>query len=165
MSIHPKGPTEYYNVGKLSVYCKFCAALHFPKERHKCCSNGKVKFDDLPPPPYTLARVLDMKNPVGRKCNRSLVKMNSLFSMAATQSSQVHVPGRGPPTLKVRGGMTHTASAIKHNGTNAPRFGELYTMDSIVEATEARMANDRMSKGLNERVCFVRPIQSELFFS
>lgn len=137
------------NVGKLNVRCVYCAALHFTGEITRCCDKGLVKLVLPHEPQYPLLDLLHLNSDLARQHQQLLARINTLFAFAAKQCIEERIPGRGVPITKVRGSFAHTLSTLREREGGTPRFGALYVLDSVKDATEFRLANERVSAGID----------------
>jgi type II secretory pathway component PulJ len=85
-----------------------------------------------------------------RRHQQLLTRLNSLFAFAAKSCTEERIPGRGVPITKVRGSYAHTVASVREDEGRTPRFGSLYALDSMEEATQFRLENERLSRGIDK---------------
>ena len=140
------------NVGKLKKRCRFCFALHFWKEKWRCCDQGKVVLSEPKRPFRALRHLIKGKNHEYKRALKHVTRLNTLFAFAGKQAHEERVPGRGVPITKIKGGISHTASSIFTKEGQTPSFGALYTLDPL-EAASHRKKN-RVGEGIDDLVPF-----------
>lgn len=138
------------NIGKLKKRCRFCFALHFWKEKWRCCDQGKVVLSEPKRPFRALRHLIKGKNHDYKRALKHVTRLNTLFAFAGKQAHEERVPGRGVPITKIKGGISHTASSIFTKEGQTPSFGALYTLDPL-EAASHRKKN-RVGEGIDEKV-------------
>lgn len=137
-------------VGKLLVRCRFCTALHFENELPKCCDRGQVKLNAERDIPELLCELFQGRTDRAKRHFSKLARINTLFAFAGKSCTEQHIPGRGVPILKVQGSYAHTVASVNEREGGTPRFGTLYALDSMEEATNFRLQNERVSEGIDE---------------
>ena len=89
-------------IGTMTVSCRFCGAMKFPKEISRtttCCSDGKVKLDPFPRPPENLMNLWigsDAKSRLFRKHSRQL---NNALCLSSLKVSVRDMGGFNPSVV------------------------------------------------------------------
>ena len=134
------------HVGALTKRCKFCAALHFPEEKERCCDKGKVKLPEPRKPEYPLDELLEGTSKRAKAHRKWLSALNTLFSYASRQYVKKEVAGRGVPIRKIRGTYSHAVSGINPREDTPRQFGSLYVLDDQTAIIEERLKNPLTQK-------------------
>lgn len=98
-------------IGNPTIVCHFCSALRWKDEcKSLCCSNGKVKLDDIIIPPEPL-NSFNGSHTKHKQFIRDIRYYNNTFQMTSFRSQQVVHKGF-MPTFKVQGQVYHVAGSI-----------------------------------------------------
>ena len=135
-----------FDAGELTKRCEYCAALHFPNERERCCDKGKVFLPEPEPPLSPLDELLEGITPRARKHRQYLSLLNTLFSFASRQFVRKKVAGRGVPIRKIQGPYSHAVSGVEPEHNQARQFGSIYVLDERSAITEELLKNNLTSK-------------------
>ncbi len=161
---------EQHKWGKLGDdTCQHCRAKLFPKESEElCCGSGKVSLPPMPPPPANIARLYDVRNPDGAHFLRNIRAYNNATAMA---SLALDNPPVGPPdnntfnpTWTIQGKLYHQVGNLLPGGGNAPRYAQVYLVDTAegaLQAQEAAFGGDYFQRNRIRRE-IVAAIQEDL---
>jgi len=98
---HENNPSVF--IGNPTIVCQFCSALRWKDEcKTLCCSNGKLKLDDIIIPPEPLNSLLNGSHTKHKQFTRDICYYNNTFQMTSFRSKQVVHKGF-MPTFKVQG--------------------------------------------------------------
>ncbi|XP_060881727.1 uncharacterized protein LOC132953221 [Metopolophium dirhodum] len=99
-------------IGNPTIVCQFCSALRWKDEcKTLCCSNGKLKLDDIIIPPEPLNSLLNGSHTKHKQFTREIRSYNNAFQMTSFRSKQVVHKGF-MPTFKVQGQVYHVAGSL-----------------------------------------------------
>jgi hypothetical protein len=122
---------------------------------------GRIRQPPLPDSPRLIEHLCDPTNtdPVARHFREHINKFNVALSMGTLTVHQQIPPGRGPPVVMLNGQLSQQIGNV-FPGTNAdgrqmsPLFGQVYALDDIDEATDARLRSGpvELNRGLMHRL-------------
>ena len=114
------------SIGTMSDVCQFCSALKWKDEsKGICCSLGKVKLEEMLPPPEPLYSLLSGDHPKSKLFMRNIRRYNNVFQMTSFKSSQVVEQGF-MPTFKIQGQVYHLAGSLLPNLPDDHKFLQIY---------------------------------------
>lgn len=114
------------SIGKMSIVCKYCSALKWKNEtKSMCCLNGRIKLEDIQPPPEPMKSLLTGDHPKSKQFMRNIRRYNSCFQMTSFMSTQIFEPGY-MPTFKIQGQVYHLAGSLLPYKTDNHKFLQIY---------------------------------------
>ncbi|XP_023311354.1 uncharacterized protein LOC111691990 [Anoplophora glabripennis] len=135
-----------YNLGPLDQICIHCSAFYFrvePASRGhytKCCQQGNVILENLPPMPDVLAALFQGLHPLSAHFRRYILLYNYSFQFVSLEANLRDLPVRGPYVFSVRGKVYHHISNVNVNEP-LQRYGPIYFLDPD-DAVNARAQNN-----------------------
>ena len=91
------------SIGSPTIVCHYCSALKSKDEsKGICCSNGRIKQDDIVVPPVTLKLLVDGNRPKLTEFLRNIGRYNNVFQMIPLKTQRVVEHGF-MPTFEVQG--------------------------------------------------------------
>ncbi|GBP22845.1 hypothetical protein EVAR_17199_1 [Eumeta japonica] len=77
------------SIGTMSVVCEYCLALKFKDEsKGMCCLQGKVKLEEILPPPEPLHSLLTGDHQKSKQFMRNIRRYNNAFQMTSLRASK-----------------------------------------------------------------------------
>ncbi|XP_045453030.1 uncharacterized protein LOC123662192 [Melitaea cinxia] len=149
-------------IGSPSIVCQYCSALRWKDEsKGLCCSNGKVKLDEIGAPPEPLNSLLDESHPKHTEFMRHIRRYNNAFQMTSFKSQRV-VENGFMPTFKVQGQVYHLAGSLLPQVPDDHKFLQIYFIsDPEVQATtRCNISNSNSRTPLDNSI--VRSLQNML---
>lgn len=136
---------DYFNdtnlqIGNLTHECEHCKARKFVNEtKGLCCSNGKVKLEDLKPLPSTLMELLTRKHKLSSHFFNNIRIYNCCFQMTSfgTSTPIKHETGY-MPTFKINGQLFHRIGSLLPVDEDH-KFLQLYFINNDKTQVEERM--------------------------
>lgn len=133
------------SIGTMSVVCEHCLALKFKDEsKGMCCLQGKVKLEEILPPPEPLHSLLTGDHPKSKQFMRNIRRYNNAFQMTSFKSKQVVERGF-MPTFKIQGQVYHLAGSLLPLRPDDHKFLQIYFIadpdPSINAVFKCRTAN------------------------
>ncbi|XP_059221065.1 uncharacterized protein LOC131995857 [Stomoxys calcitrans] len=114
------------SIGTMSVVCEYCLALKFKDEsKGLCCLQGKVKLEEILPPPEPLHSLLTGDHPKSKQFIRNIRRYNNAFQMTSFKSKQVVERGF-MPTFKIQGQVYHLAGSLLPLRPDDHKFLQIY---------------------------------------
>lgn len=109
-----------------SISCVYCKSLRWQEERTSfCCSNGKIKLNQIPSPPEVL------KNLYKNEHFLSKIRMyNNSLSLASLGIGKEIIQHGFSPTVTIQGKIYHLIDNLLPTEGNIPKFAQLYFHDS-----------------------------------
>ncbi|XP_023311823.1 uncharacterized protein LOC108913689 isoform X2 [Anoplophora glabripennis] len=135
-----------YNLGPLDQMCIHCSAFYFHVERlsrghyTKCCRQGNVVLENLPPMPDVLEALFQGLHPLSAHFRRYILLYNYSFQFVSLEANLRDLPARGPYVFSVRGKVYHHISNVNVNEP-LQRYGPIYFLDPD-DAVNARAQNN-----------------------
>ena len=124
------------SIGNMDLECQECGAFKFKGETDgSCCSNGKVNLTPFPKPPDALMDLWigsDDKSKLLRKFSREL---NNAVCLSSIQVQEKRFTGFNPSVI-FQGKLHHRAGSLIPADGQAPKFAQLYVLDSALESTK-----------------------------
>jgi len=117
-------------IGKMDQVCNKCKALKFKGETPgMCCSNGKIRLDDLnmslDTPLYTLLQGYSEES---KQFLKNIRKYNACFQMTSFgTTAQIQEPGF-MPVFKIQGQVYHKYGSLLPPSDEIPTFLQVYFM-------------------------------------
>jgi hypothetical protein len=100
------------SIGTMSVVCEHCLELKFKDEsKDVCCLQGKVKLEEILPPPEPLHSLLTGDHPKSKKFIYNIYLNNNAFQMTSFKSKQFVQRGF-TPTFKIQRQVYHLAGSL-----------------------------------------------------
>jgi hypothetical protein len=116
-SLHPS-----VIIGKMDKVCSYCGALKFKNETPgMCCVGGKVKLQQLFPPPEPLSAFVSGVTSQSKHFLANIRKYNSCFQMTSFGATNI-VRENYMPTFKVQGQIYHRAGSLLPHRTPITNF-------------------------------------------
>ncbi|GBP05743.1 ATP-dependent DNA helicase PIF1 [Eumeta japonica] len=110
----------------MSVVCEYCLALKFKDEsKGMCCLQGKVKLEEILPPPEPLHSLLTGDHQKSKQFMRNIRRYNNAFQMTSFKSKQVVERGF-MPTFKIQGQVYHLAGSLLPLRPDDHKFLQIY---------------------------------------
>ena len=162
-------------LGKMTVKCPNCDALHWMDERLKgsskrnpkfgtCCLSGKVSIPTMVEPPVELKRLF---NAASEKCASAadqdkskhflanITRFNAAFALASLGVKTHHILGRGLQQFTIQGALYHRLNAVRPedevNSEHVRKYAEIYLL-SDAAAMNQRIQNNSIGGGLQNDV-------------
>ena len=145
-------PVHY--LGKMNVQCTHCNALHWLDERLSgstkanpkfgmCCTSGKIKLNELDPPPPEIQQLLSRQDPIAKKFREHIRNYNNALAMTSLGckvDERINRAGGGPYVFKVHGKLSHKSGSLLPIEGEQPKYAQLYIYDGG-EALNYRMGH------------------------
>ncbi|GBN18194.1 hypothetical protein AVEN_10010-1 [Araneus ventricosus] len=110
----------------MSTVCLYCSALKWKDEsKGMYCFQGKIKLEEILPPPEQLYSLLTVEHPNCKEFLKNILQYNNAFQMASFMSTQVHKRGF-MPTFKGQGQVYHLAGSLFPTEPNDLKFLQIY---------------------------------------
>ncbi|XP_045455661.1 uncharacterized protein LOC123665392 [Melitaea cinxia] len=114
------------SIGTMSVVCEHCLALQFKDEsKGMCCLQGKVKLEEILPPPEPLHSLLTGYHQKSKQFMCNIRRYNNAFQMTSFKSKQVDERGF-MPTFKIQGQVYHLAGSLLPLRPDDHKFLQIY---------------------------------------
>ena len=124
-----------HNCGSFVKVCNHCKAFSWAKERDSlCCKKGAVT---LPPIPTLPPKIMELYD-VNQTFLQRIRSFNNAFALASLGCNQVRFP-TGVSCFKVQGKIHHFMGSLLPLENEAPKFAQLYFIDSEHELTNRSM--------------------------
>ncbi|CAN7124352.1 unnamed protein product [Brassica rapa subsp. narinosa] len=138
---------SYYDDGDPGWNCKFCQAYMWYGERigkrrrsanpvfTMCCKRGKVVLPRLANPPMELMTLLCKGDELSKHYREFIRAYNMMFSFTSLGGKIDHSinNGRGPFVFRMSGENYHRIGDIVPEPGQAPKFSQLYIIDTLNE--------------------------------
>lgn len=137
------------DLGRMSIQCPSCKALHWDAERLSksskrnpkfgtCCLQGKIQIPLLQPLPRELKELYDGTSPNSAHFLKHNVSYNNAFAMVSLSAQPVNL-GAGVPHFTIQGELRHL------HGTLLPEEGENAKWAQVYFVTDQQALNLRMN--------------------
>jgi len=131
-----------HDLGRMSVECRFCGALHWIDEKltsssisspkfGSCCKAGSdcppISLSPFPDPPDALRALFDGDTPQARDFRLKIWKYNRAFAFTSIQANIDHsINNRGPPVYRIQGELFHRYGPLEVAQSQQPSYAQLY---------------------------------------
>uniref|UniRef100_A0A453BY95 Helitron helicase-like domain-containing protein n=1 Tax=Aegilops tauschii subsp. strangulata TaxID=200361 RepID=A0A453BY95_AEGTS len=151
-----------WNFGRPTYKCQYCKALLWCEERLNsnkgtktpsfgiCCKQGKIDLPPLREPPPYLRNLLRSEGQDSVNFKENIRSYNSMFSftsMGGVVDKEINTR-KGPYVFRLHGQNYHHIGTLLPEGTNKPRFAQLYiynTENEVANRISASRCNDNKS--------------------
>lgn len=140
-SLIPYQDDPIVSIGTMTVVCEHCSALKFRDEsKGMCCLQGKVKLDEILPPPEPLHSLLTGDHQKSKEFMRNIRRYNNAFQMTSFKSTQVIEQGF-MPTFKIQGQVYHLAGSLLPLRPDDHKFLQIYFISDPETQASTRCSN------------------------
>lgn len=151
-----------WNFGRPIYKCQYCKALLWCEERLNsnkgtttptfgiCCKQGKIDLPPLREPPPYLRNLLRSEGQDSVNFKENIRSYNSMFSftsMGGVVDKEINT-SKGPYVFRLHGQNYHHIGTLLPEGTDKPRFAQLYiynTENEVDNRISASRCNDSKS--------------------
>ena len=151
-----------WNFGRPTYKCQYCKALLWCEERLNsnkgtttpsfgiCCKQGKIDLPPLREPPPYLRNLLRSEGQDSVNFKENIRSYNSMFSftsMGGVVDKEINTR-KGPYVFRLHGQNYHHIGTLLPQGTDKPRFAQLYiynTENEVANRISASRCNDNKS--------------------
>lgn len=114
-----------------------------------CCLDGRIKLEDIQPPPEPLKSLLTGDHPKSKQFMRNIRRYNNSFQMTSFMSNQIIEAGF-MPTFKIQGQVYHLAGSLLPYKTDNHKFLQIYFISDYETqvSTRCKIAPEHLDNGL-----------------
>jgi hypothetical protein len=127
-------PYTRHDLGRMTVECRSCGALHWIHEKlsHSSinnpifglgCDRGQVDLPVLQAPPHVLKVLLEEDDHVGREFRENIWRYNralAFTSLRVNEDHSVNDHHRGPPIFRIQGELYHRLGPLTPAADHQP---------------------------------------------
>ena len=139
------------DIGSMTKRCIFCSALKWRAETSTlCCSNGKVRLSQFPPPPEYLINLWTADTAEARLFREQARSFNNALALSSIKVTECKFSNSFNPSVIFEGKVCQMYGPLIADKNEVPRFSQLYVHDLATQHT-IRIKNMNLPTSLNSK--------------
>ncbi|OBZ69834.1 hypothetical protein A0H81_10535 [Grifola frondosa] len=153
-------PIAVHDLGRMSIVCRHCKALHWadeklvasPRSRPEfgvCCNSGKVHLPLLPEPPLSIKNLFTGVDAQAKEFRDNIRQYNAAFaftSLGVNIDEQINHGGHAPYVFRIQGELCHRSGSLIPALGQQPIYSQLYIYDPQAALDERTRNNHNLRR-------------------
>lgn len=153
-------------LGRMTVVCPSCGALHWINERvndssigsprfENCCKKGDVELPALEQVPDYLKYLLESTDTVARQFRTRIREYNSALTFTSVKynsDERIAAQGGGVTCFQIHGELYHLQGPLTAAANDAPTFAQLYFYDPLYAAQLRQQGHPNLDLAVLQRL-------------